>query len=124
VAYPAIFPTTIAVGAAGPDGNVTDYSSRGLGLNLVAPGDDILQEIHVEGYGWLYYPLQGTSMSAPHVSAVTALLLSKDRRLRPAKVLWTLMGTAHDLYEPGYDFTSGAGLVQAFDAVSSLKRRR
>jgi serine protease len=124
VAYPAIFPTTIAVGATDSDGNVTDYTSRGEGLDLVAPGNDIIQETHIAGYGWGYYPATGTSMATAHVSAVSALLISEKKRLRPRKVLRILSKTAFDLYEPGYDDTSGFGLVQAFDAVSSLEKRR
>src|SRR5437899_1029290 len=40
VGYPARFPQCIAVGATRFDGQLADYSDRGSGLTLVAPGGD------------------------------------------------------------------------------------
>jgi serine protease len=56
-------------------------------------------------------------MAAPHVSGVAALLLSIDPTLAPAEVRTLLAATARDLGVAGVDNETGAGLVQAGEAV-------
>ena len=69
----------------------------------------------------------GTSASAPHAAALTALLCSKsssNRALKPAfsaeSVLAILKETAIDMDEPGFDLTSGAGLVDGLAACNKI----
>jgi serine protease len=133
VSYPAIHPTTIAVGATDYNDNVTRYSNKGKGLDLVAPGGDttrdrnndgyvdgVLQETVINGV-WAYYFFQGTSMASPHVAAVAAMLISAapvDDPPTPDEVYVALTTTTVDLNDPGYDKTSGYGLVQAYNALA------
>ena len=131
VSYPAIYPTTIAVGATDYLNNVTRYSNKGEGLDIVAPGgdsakdlngdgygDSILQETYING-GWGYYFFEGTSMASPHVAAVVALILANTSELlTPLDIYNRLAITTLDLNEAGYDKTSGYGLVQAYDALN------
>jgi subtilisin family serine protease len=66
-----------------------------------------------------YQPLAGTSMAAPHVSGVAALVLARfGRRVAPAFVYSRLRATAVDLGLPGPDPLFGYGLVDAARAVS------
>lgn len=123
VSYPAIYPTTIAVGAVGDDETIASYSNGGTGLDLVAPGggnDDsgILQETYSETTGWGYYSYRGTSMATPHVASVAALLYAQDESITPDMVRAVLTGSAKDLGIAGYDPTYGSGLVQAFAALN------
>jgi serine protease len=129
VSYPAIYSTTIAVGATDFSDNVTRYSNKGDGLDLVAPGGDMLRDDNGDNYGdgilqetyiggWNYYFFEGTSMASPHVAAAAALLLAKEPALTPADVYDRLTSTALDLNESGYDSTSGHGLLQAFAALT------
>ncbi|MHC4139142.1 MAG: putative metal-binding motif-containing protein, partial [Planctomycetota bacterium] len=67
---------------------------------------------------WDYWFFNGTSMAAPHVAAVAAMLYSKDLSITPDGVKIALTSTALDLNESGYDSTSGWGLVQAADALN------
>ena len=130
VSYPAIYPTAIAVGATDYLNNVTRYSNKGEGLDIVAPGGDttkdlngdgfvdgILQETSING-SWNYYFFQGTSMASPHVAAVAALLLAKKPELTPSEIYDSLTATTLDLNDTDYDSTSGYGLVQAYDALT------
>ncbi len=131
VSYPAIYPTTIAVGATDYRNVVTRYSNRGTGLDLVAPGGDANRDDNRDGYGdgvlqetfyngqWGYWFFQGTSMACPHVAAAAALLYSQDPNLTPDEVRRLLTSTALDLGEAGYDSTSGWGLLQAYAALTS-----
>lgn len=130
VSYPAIYPTTIAVGATDFRNNVTRYSNRGEGLDLVAPGGDIgrddngdgyadgvLQETRVDGE-WSYYFFQGTSMASPHVAAAAAMLIASNPSMTPDEVKTRLTSTAKDLGDAGYDSHYGAGILQIADALA------
>jgi subtilisin-like proprotein convertase family protein len=63
-------------------------------------------------------PFFGTSAAAPHAGAVAALLLSA----MPDKPNWyittVLAASATDIMAPGGDSDSGAGIVNAFDALT------
>jgi len=132
VSYPAIYPTTIAVGATNFANIVTDYSNGGEGLDIVAPGGDMTQDLNGDGQpdgiyqekpfhqSWGYEYDWGTSMASPHVAASAALLLSFDPNLSPDAVYQALTSTALDLNESGFDSTSGYGLVQAYNAIVDL----
>ncbi|MBU0943748.1 MAG: S8 family serine peptidase [Proteobacteria bacterium] len=123
VSYPAIYPTTIAVGAVGADESIASYSNGGIGLDLVAPGggdedSGILQETFSQVSGWGYYGYKGTSMATPHVVSVAALLYAQDDTVTPDMVRTALTGSAKDLGPVGYDRTYGSGLVQAYAALN------
>ena len=134
VSYPAIYPTTIAVGATDFSNSVTGYSNKGEGLDIVAPGGDLLKDLNGDGQpdgilqetlitgSWAYYFFEGTSMASPHVAAVVAMLIAFDSTLTPGLIYQTLTTTALDLDEIGYDTTSGYGLVQAYDALRGTDR--
>ncbi len=128
VGYPAIYETTIAVGATDSNNVIASYSNSGTGLDIMAPGgtssdnngdgqpDGVLQETYVNG-AWGYYFFTGTSMASPHVAAVAAMLYANGTATTPDAVKQALTSTALDLGATGYDSTYGWGLVQAADAL-------
>jgi serine protease len=61
----------------------------------------------------------GTSMAAPHVSGVAALVFGKNPTLTPFEVESILESTATDLGPLGYDPTFGWGLVNATEALGA-----
>lgn len=98
---------------------VSFFSSRGptgdgrMKPDLVAPGEKIDGPLPDEKQG----QLDGTSMAAPHVSGVAALLMARRIELvgDPVEVKNTLMATATDLRrERAFQ---GAGLVDALRAL-------
>ena len=136
---PAELPGVIAVSAVGAQRAKSDYSSYGLGvIEVTAPGGDLAQQPDVSPNGCVlstvpggYDYACGTSMAAPHVSGVAALLASVHPQARPHE-LTTLLHRqagplpclAHD--ETGHlDFVCagnrfyGHGLVNALTAVSA-----
>lgn len=149
VAYPARASRVISVGGTTEHGCRAEYSSSGRGLDVIAPGGgsdaapsgsnawdaehcrperggrDIFQQTFrrsgaVQKFG-IPSGYQGTSMAAPHVSAIAALVIA-TRRLgpgaSPAAVRQRIMQTAHDIGPPGRDSSYGAGLADAAAAVA------
>lgn len=72
-----------------------------------------MQNIYSTSLAGEYESKSGTSMAAPHVSGVVALLLGADSTLGPAEVRGILDSTATDLGDEGKDIYFGNGLVNA-----------
>jgi serine protease len=81
------------------------------------------REATVRIIGVDYERLEGTSMAAPHVSGVAALLWSARPALTAAQVRQLLEDSAQDLGPAGRDDTFGFGLVQARRALDLLQTR-
>jgi subtilisin family serine protease len=65
----------------------------------------------------------GTSSSTPKVAGIVALMLTADPDLTPKEVKRILRETADDIEAPGVDDKTGAGRVDAFEAVFYLLYR-
>lgn len=110
---PGINPNIITVGAAKFEGSnivVPDFSSRGslegfIKPDLVAPGVDIT----TCGTEDFYSVYSGTSMSAPMVAGLCALILSKKPNYTPDKVKELLMQNCIKLNYPPQ--TAGKGFI-------------
>jgi subtilisin family serine protease len=116
--YPAADPNVIAVTATDPNDQVPAFANRGRYIAVAAPGVDLM----------LLAPnasLQlssGTSFSAAYVSGTAALMLERRPDLGPDPLRQALTGTAHRLAPSPIeqDNQTGAGLVDAYQAVLSL----
>jgi len=133
VEFPAAYPGTIAVSAVGPTGVLAPYSSWGKALTLAAPGGDkrdgdaggILQNAIAPGAidaTDRYLSFQGTSMAAPHVAAVAALIISAGVT-NPIEVETILRSSAKDVGSEGWDDKYGAGILDAGRAVTFARAR-
>jgi serine protease len=144
VAYPARASQVLSVGATTQHGCVAEYSNNGANLDITAPGGgedaaiagdpncrpseppggNIFQmtfDGSLRRFG-LPDEYMGTSMAAPHVSAIAALaiaagVLGPDPS--PAALEAHLKATARDLGPGGPDSRYGAGLIDAARATSS-----
>lgn len=106
---------------------ISYFSSRGptadgrMKPDLVAPGERIIGPVPIDGGGnAICVPLDGTSMAAPHVSGVAALLMARHRELvgDPMRIKDILCRTATDLGRlPAFQ---GAGMVDALRALQSI----
>jgi serine protease len=118
VGYPARIATVLGVGAIDSTLARASFSNTGTGLDLVAPGVDIVQQTLGSGPGgFADATLSGTSMATPFVTAAAALVLAWKPSSTPASVARTLERTAQDLGAHGRDDDTGYGLVRADRAV-------
>lgn len=124
ISYPGLHQEAFAVGAIDEDNNLAWFSSRGPGPepgikpDIVAPGVAIVSSFPGSGYA----VANGTSMAAPHVAGVAALLLQTDSKLTPYMLEAIMRDTATILTDSDYpehpNYGYGYGLVNAFNAVA------
>jgi subtilisin family serine protease len=114
-AYPAADPDVIAVTATDADDKPFEMANRGKYVAVAAPGVEILALAPDASY----QVTTGTSVAAAHVSGIAALLLERDPSLKPVDIRAILTATAKPLGTPSRDAESGAGLVDAFRAVTA-----
>ena len=140
VDYPAAYDEyVLAVGATEYGRTRAQYSNYGSKLDVVAPGgntgadanndgevDGILQQT-IKGYDSIedttdytpgYYFREGTSMAAPHVSALAALLVTKNETLTPDEIFDAIRNNAQDLGPSGKDDEYGYGLIDPAATLS------
>ncbi len=117
VSYPAGFGDVLAVGAVGPDGTVAEFSNYGQGVNIVAPGVNILSSIPEKFLSELpvahpYYRLDGTSMATPAAAGVAALGLQATPDLSVFELKNYIEATARTLPDTPV-IKQGAGVADA-----------
>ena len=122
VSSPACASGAIAVGAVDKSDARASWSNYGPALDIVAPGVDILSTYSCIAVGdctnYWYAWMSGTSMSAPHVAGVAALILDKNPDYTVDQVKEAIYNSAEDLGATGWDKYYGYGRVDALGAVN------
>ncbi len=113
--FPAAYPEVIAVGGTDADDKLFEMSVRGSHVAIAAPADQVLVAIPDGGYA----PSSGTSYSAAEISGIAALMLARKPSLTPDKLRDILLATAKDLGPKGRDAMFGAGLADAYAAITA-----
>lgn len=120
---PTQLPGVVTVSATGDKGLRSYYSSYGLGVvDVAGPGGDkwqipatpdangrVLSTVLGGGYGYK----QGTSMAAPHVAGVAALLKSAHPSATPSQIQAMLKGQATKAECPAQIYNSAGTLIDA-----------
>jgi len=128
-AYPAAFPEALSVSAVGPDLTLASYSNYAGTSGIAAPGGDQARfgdtTAAVFSTMWnfassapTYEAINGTSMAAPHVAGVAALLLAQNPSLTAAQLRARLTAYSVDLGPAGPDALYGIGLVNARNSLT------
>jgi subtilisin family serine protease len=116
--YPAAYDEVISVAAITPTDQKAFFSNYGSAVDIAAPGGadsridkNILStDLTFEGYNRRV----GTSMAAPYVTGVAALIASSKPSFSPLKIKNQILSTATSI-NSGYDI--GSGLVNAEAAI-------
>jgi len=114
--YPAAYDEVIAVSATDQFDNLAAFTNYGDWIELSAPGVNIYSTIPHNRYQYM----SGTSMSAPFVAGVAALIWSANPNLTSYGVRSVLRKTADDLGPKGFDVYYGYGRVNAWKAVENV----
>ncbi|MCW2955814.1 MAG: serine protease [Thermoleophilia bacterium] len=129
VSPPGSYPGYISVAATNRDDKVTSFSSRGPSKlappgvwvpNIAAPGAGIPSAVP----GGRYQSMSGTSMAAPHVTAVIAMLMQANLQATHDEFLAAINTTAVDIDRPGPDTASGFGRLDAIAALDYINTTR
>jgi len=123
IGYPGAYEEVISVGSVGKWPHiVSEWSSRGDTLDIVAPGKDILSCFPPK----TYQVMSGTSMACPFVSGVLALAISKHRLVGGATPIDSLQAvrdhllkTAIDRGKHGPDDVHGWGIISPRKVVEA-----
>jgi subtilisin family serine protease len=138
--YPAAFPHVLAVAATNDQDRHSYYSSAGTYVDIAAPGGEASEpddphgvistlpnyEVGItrEGYPTGYGAAQGTSMAAPHVTGLAALIWSVNPDLSNDQVQAIIEASADDLGRPGWDGCFGAGRINVDRALKATSDGR
>ncbi len=116
VLYPARYPQVIAVAATDSNNEWATFSTYGPDVDVAAPG----ASVHSTALGGGYAPRSGTSLAAPHVSGLAALLFSLPGQVTAGQVRAAIESTTLDVDDPGPDPRTGAGLIQMDAAMQAI----
>ncbi len=142
--YPAAYDSTFVVAAGNSDGYMTDFSTYGAHIDVVAPGLDILSlraagtDLYADAYEpWLriigddslYYLADGTSMATPMVAGAAALIWSYRPDITLPELEEIIKLGADDLVDPlnrgdtlvGPDTLSGYGYLNVANALGVVQ---
>lgn len=116
--FPAAYDEVISVAAITPTDQKAFFSNYGSAVDIAAPGGadsriekNILStDLTYEGYNRRV----GTSMAAPYVTGVAALIASSEPSFSPAKIKNQILSNATSI-NSGYNI--GAGLVNAESVI-------
>ncbi len=130
---PSGTPAAISVNSTGMEDELAFYSNYGASDSHISGpgggGTDVPFSYCVSAYsplgqleGAMYVWMAGTSMAAPKVAGVAALIYAQNQSFGPAQVRARLFQTADDLGGPGFDYEFGHGLAHAYRALTQQRR--
>ncbi|NNC70113.1 MAG: S8 family serine peptidase [Flavobacteriaceae bacterium] len=122
----------LGVAGVGEDGNRPAFSSQGpVEWNTDHYKDGLVDKPDfttlnykvpcVDPEGKLTNMANGNSLSGPHMAGIVSLMFSANMDLLPWEIKEILRKTAKDIGDKGFDYQSGHGFVNAYDAVKAVK---
>jgi thermitase len=118
--YPAAYPGVLSVAAVDWDGNRAKFSNYGDYIDVAAPGVDIASTYFKAQYA----TLSGTSMAAPHVTALAGLIRSVDPSLKNTEVMDIITRTTQKAPQIGSKQYYGSGVIDNIGALQYAYKRK
>ena len=132
---PSGTPAAMSINATGPDDSLAFYSNYGASeTRVVGPGGDLSTwplpfsyclsaysplNAWAPGAGWVFSI--GTSMAAPKVAGVAALVYAQNPGIEPQQVEELLQQTAEPIGGPGFSAEYGHGMAHAYRALTNAR---
>ena len=119
--FPASLPHVVTVAATTRDDQSAVFSNANDAIDISAPGVGIMTAVppalDKDGAKDGYQLLDGTSFSAPMVSAALAWVRAARPELQPDRVVQAVRLTARDILRPGWDPLTGYGVLHVGNAL-------
>jgi subtilisin family serine protease len=109
--YPAAYDAVVSVAATNSKDQRASFSNYGARTDVAAPGETIFSTIPNNTYDYR----SGTSMAAPHVSGVAALVLARHPEFTNLEVETILRNAVDSIHADQY---IGAGRINAWKALA------
>ena len=103
---PAHIPGAVTVSAINKDYQLADFSNFGYGIDVAAPGVEIISAGHYGGH----VIMSGTSMAAPHIAAIIALIRASGAASNAVAAEQLLYESCRDIGQTGKDPYYGWGV--------------
>ncbi len=130
---PANEPNVIAVSSTNYQDEKSCFSNFGIVVDVAAPGGDATRcggvddgilsarssTTNREGVGEYYLLASGTSMAAPHVAGIAALIKAKNPDFTNEEIRHILRNSADPIFGTNWNENVGYGRVNAAQALSS-----
>ena len=118
--FPGAYPHVLTVAATDQNDAVPSFSSEGPWVDLAAPGVNIVGAVPLSHDPSGYSPgLEGTSFSAPMVSAAAAWVWTVRPTLDVTQIFELMRRSARDIGPAGFDPQSGWGLLDIPNALAA-----
>ena len=118
-AAPGNCPGVLGVGATDANDMPAVFTTWGAQVDVAAPGVNIVSTtVDAKTGRFGYGSMSGTSMAAPHVAGLAALVRSKHPGWTPEQVSNAIMQTADDRGRRGRDDFYGVGRINAARALA------
>ncbi len=117
VSYPAGYPEAMSVAATDNTDSHPAFSTSNADVEISAPGVGIIGPYNASDTSYAIFT--GTSMAAPHVSGLAALVATVNPSLNAAGLRSVIESSAVDLGAPGLDPVFGYGRIDVARAVAA-----
>ncbi len=130
--FPAAYENAIAVGSvtSAVSYQISAFSNYGFFVDVFASGQRLLSttfdfDDHAEEWTPLYETNTGTSMAAPVVSGLAALIKAENPDWKPGRIASQIRSNAasidHMNTEARYDHRLGKGMIDAYSSLVDIK---
>ncbi|MCM3729516.1 S8 family peptidase [Neobacillus cucumis] len=117
--YPAAYPGVLGVAAVDWDGKRAEFSNFGDYVDVAAPGVEIPSTFSNGEYA----ALSGTSMAAPHVTALAGLIRSINPKLKNTDVVKIITSSARPVNQNRQSPYYGNGIINNAEALQLAAKK-